>query len=54
MKLTMIKHSEQQGFTLIEVLIAFVILSFGLLGAVALQAKAKQARLLPWMNSAVT
>lgn len=39
----MIKHSEQQGFTLIEVLIAFVILSFGLLGAVALQAKAKQA-----------
>ncbi|MBQ4833063.1 type IV pilus modification protein PilV [Pseudoalteromonas sp. MMG010] len=31
------------GFTLIEVLIAFIILSFGLLGAVALQAKAKQA-----------
>ncbi len=43
MSFTMIKHSEQQGFTLIEVLIAFVILSFGLLGAVALQAKAKQA-----------
>jgi len=43
MNFTMIKHSEQQGFTLIEVLIAFVILSFGLLGAVALQAKAKQA-----------
>ncbi len=39
----MLKHSQQQGFTLIEVLIAFVILSFGLLGAVALQAKAKQA-----------
>ncbi|WP_213608678.1 type IV pilus modification protein PilV [Pseudoalteromonas sp.] len=33
----------QKGFTLIEVLIAFIILSFGLLGAVALQAKAKQA-----------
>ncbi|MBH0046057.1 MULTISPECIES: type IV pilus modification protein PilV [unclassified Pseudoalteromonas] len=33
----------QRGFTLIEVLIAFIILSFGLLGAVALQAKAKQA-----------
>lgn len=33
----------QSGFTLIEVLIAFIILSFGLLGAVALQAKAKQA-----------
>lgn len=32
-----------KGFTLIEVLIAFIILSFGLLGAVALQAKAKQA-----------
>jgi type IV pilus assembly protein PilV len=38
-------HSSQfqSGFTLIEVLIAFIILSFGLLGAVALQAKAKQA-----------
>ncbi|GEK07906.1 type IV pilus modification protein PilV [Pseudoalteromonas sp. SCSIO 43201] len=34
---------RQQGFTLLEVLIAFMILSFGLLGAVALQAKAKQA-----------
>ncbi|MEL0654115.1 type IV pilus modification protein PilV [Pseudoalteromonas issachenkonii] len=33
----------QRGFTLIEVLIAFIILSFGLLGAVALQVKAKQA-----------
>ena len=33
----------QKGFTLIEVLIAFIILSFGLLGAIALQAKAKQA-----------
>ena len=38
-----INQSSLQGFTLIEVLIAFVILSFGLLGAVALQAKAKQA-----------
>lgn len=38
-----IKFSK--GFTLIEVLIAFIILSFGLLGAVALQAKAKQASL---------
>ncbi len=35
--------SATRGFTLIEVLIAFIILSFGLLGAVALQAKAKQA-----------
>lgn len=34
---------SSKGFTLIEVLIAFIILSFGLLGAVALQAKAKQA-----------
>lgn len=34
---------KQHGFTLLEVLIAFMILSFGLLGAVALQAKAKQA-----------
>ncbi|WP_352297427.1 type IV pilus modification protein PilV [Pseudoalteromonas sp. 20-MNA-CIBAN-0454] len=34
---------RHKGFTLIEVLIAFIILSFGLLGAVALQAKAKQA-----------
>ena len=39
----MTRHSHVQGFTLVEVLIAFVILSFGLLGAVALQAKAKQA-----------
>ncbi len=36
-------NSHQQGFTLIEVLIAFIILSLGLLGAIALQAKAKQA-----------
>jgi len=36
-------HQPSRGFTLIEVLIAFIILSFGLLGAVALQAKAKQA-----------
>ncbi|ALS32331.1 type IV pilus assembly protein PilV [Pseudoalteromonas translucida KMM 520] len=35
--------NRHKGFTLIEVLIAFIILSFGLLGAVALQAKAKQA-----------
>ncbi|MFC0116406.1 type IV pilus modification protein PilV [Pseudoalteromonas xiamenensis] len=34
---------SNRGFTLIEVLIAFFVLSFGLLGAVALQAKAKQA-----------
>ena len=34
---------RDNGFTLLEVLIAFMILSFGLLGAVALQAKAKQA-----------
>ncbi|MFC3033902.1 type IV pilus modification protein PilV [Pseudoalteromonas fenneropenaei] len=33
----------QRGFTLVEVLVAFFVLSFGLLGAVALQAKAKQA-----------
>jgi type IV pilus assembly protein PilV len=32
-----------KGFTLIEVLIAFFVLSIGLLGAIALQAKAKQA-----------
>jgi len=38
-----ITHHPTRGFTLIEVLIAFIILSFGLLGAVALQAKAKQA-----------
>ncbi|WP_372759990.1 type IV pilus modification protein PilV [Pseudoalteromonas sp.] len=36
-------NQAHSGFTLIEVLIAFIILSFGLLGAVALQAKAKQA-----------
>ncbi|MBQ4812299.1 type IV pilus modification protein PilV [Pseudoalteromonas luteoviolacea] len=34
---------NQAGFTLLEVVIAFMVLSFGLLGAVALQAKAKQA-----------
>jgi type IV pilus assembly protein PilV len=37
------KVNFHKGFTLIEVLIAFIVLSFGLLGAVALQAKAKQA-----------
>lgn len=36
-------HARQTGFTLLEVLISFMVLSFGLLGAVALQAKAKQA-----------
>jgi type IV pilus assembly protein PilV len=36
-------YKRQIGFTLLEVLIAFMVLSFGLLGAVALQAKAKQA-----------
>ena len=34
---------RQSGFTLLEVLIAFMVLSFGLLGAVALQAQAKKA-----------
>ncbi|MFY8273109.1 type IV pilus modification protein PilV [Pseudoalteromonas sp. SSDWG2] len=34
---------NQRGFTLLETLIAFIVLVFGLLGAVALQAKAKQA-----------
>ncbi|MEM0515945.1 type IV pilus modification protein PilV [Pseudoalteromonas sp. YIC-827] len=34
---------KQSGFTLLETLIAFIVLVFGLLGAVALQAKAKQA-----------
>jgi len=32
-----------RGFTLLETLIAFIVLTVGLLGAVALQAKAKQA-----------
>ncbi|AZZ97634.1 type IV pilus modification protein PilV [Pseudoalteromonas sp. R3] len=35
--------NANRGFTLLETLIAFMVLSFGLLGAVALQAKAKQA-----------
>ncbi|MCF2907905.1 type IV pilus modification protein PilV [Pseudoalteromonas sp. DL2-H2.2] len=35
--------NANRGFTLLESLIAFMVLSFGLLGAVALQAKAKQA-----------
>ncbi|WP_440053611.1 type IV pilus modification protein PilV [Pseudoalteromonas sp. T1lg65] len=34
---------NSQGFTLLEVLIAFMVLSFGLLGALALQGRAKQA-----------
>lgn len=34
---------NQRGFTLIETMIAFIVLVFGLLGAIALQAKAKQA-----------
>ena len=34
-------HNRQTGFTLIEVLIAFVILSVGLLGIVSLQAMSK-------------
>jgi len=36
-------NRTQSGFTLLEVLIAFMVLSFGLLGAVALQAQAKKA-----------
>jgi len=35
--------SKNKGFTLLETLIAFVVLTVGLLGAVALQAQAKQA-----------
>ena len=35
--------TKQKGFTLIEALVAFFVLSVGLLGAIALQAKAKQA-----------
>jgi len=35
--------SINKGFTLLETLIAFVVLTVGLLGAVALQAQAKQA-----------
>ena len=37
-------HSLQRGFTLIEALIAFVILSVGLLGIVSLQAMAKTSQ----------
>jgi len=36
-------QSLNKGFTLLETLIAFVVLTVGLLGAVALQAQAKQA-----------
>lgn len=37
------QHFNNKGFTLLESLIAFVILTIGLLGAIGLQAKAKQA-----------
>ena len=36
-------RSQSQGFTLIEVLVAFIVLTVGLLGTVALQSHAKQA-----------
>ncbi len=36
-------HPDQAGFTLLEVLVAIVVLSFGVLGAVGLQAAAMQA-----------
>lgn len=36
-------HTVQQGFTLLEVLVAIVVLSFGVLGVVGLQAAALQA-----------
>ena len=38
-----VNNSKSRGFTLLETLIAFFVLTIGLLGAVALQAKAKQA-----------
>lgn len=38
------RHSAQQGFTMIEVLIAFVILSIGLLGIVSLMVMSKSAQ----------
>lgn len=41
--LSLKKASFQQGFTLIEVLVAFIVLTVGLLGTVALQTNAKQA-----------
>ena len=37
-------NASQRGFTLIEALIAFVILSVGLLGIVSLQAMAKTSQ----------
>lgn len=36
-------HAKERGFTLLEVLVAIVVLSFGVLGAVGLQAAALQA-----------
>lgn len=42
-KLLPISHEHQNGFTLIEVLVAIVILSIGVLGAVGMQAAAMQS-----------
>jgi type IV pilus assembly protein PilV len=38
-----VRHDHQDGFTLVEVLVAIVILSIGVLGAVGMQAAAMQS-----------
>ncbi|MDL0434070.1 type IV pilus modification protein PilV [Marinobacter sp. TBZ242] len=50
----MIINSRQRGFTLIEALVALVILSFGLLGVAAMQLKALQSAHMGYQRAVVS
>ncbi|WP_355661988.1 type IV pilus modification protein PilV [Halomonas salifodinae] len=49
-----LRHCSQDGFTLLEALIAILVLSFGLLGVAAMQLKAMQSAHLSYHRSIAT